>query len=84
MEVTCQDNITALNVTACTNECEPYYVIRFEVCLANGTCSNVKNETAAADNILVTCISPLLVQFASNESMIGNITTNDDLINVSA
>ena len=84
IEVPCQDDITLLNVAACTNECEPYYVIRFEVCFANGMCSNIKTEATAISNILAGCISPLLVQLASNESIINNITTNGDTINVSA
>ena len=77
-DVPCKEDITDLNVAACTNECEPCYVIRFEVCFPNVTCSNnMKNETAAIENILATCISPLLVQLHSNESMI------DDVVNVS-
>ena len=77
MEVTCQYNISDLNVTACTAECDPYFEICFEVCFANGTCSIMKNETAATDNILATCISPLLLQLHSNES-------NIEITNVSA
>ena len=69
-EVTCGANLTNLNVTACTAECDPYFEIRFKVCFANGTCSITKNETAATDNILATCISPLLLQLHSNESII--------------
>ena len=73
-DVPCVKNFTDLNVTVCTSECEPYFEIRFEVCFANGTCSNMKNETAVIDNILATCISPLLVQLHSEESIFDNIT----------
>ena len=73
MDVPCVADLTDLNVTACTSECEPYLEIRFEVCFADGTCSSVKNETAVIGNILATCISSLLVQFYSEESTIDNI-----------
>ena len=73
-EVPCATIFTDLNVAACTAGCDPYFEIRFEVCFANGTCFNMKSETAATDNILATCISPLLAQLYSNESMIDNIT----------
>ena len=72
--VPCVANLTDLNVAACTSECEPHFEMRFEVCFANGTCSNMKNETAVIDNILATCISPLLVQLHSKESTIDDIT----------
>ena len=81
--VSCGANLTDLDVTACTSECEPYFEMHFEVCFSDGTCSNMKNETAVIDNILSTCISPLLVQLQSNESMIGK-TMIDDIVNVSA
>ena len=57
--VPCAKNLTDLDVTACTSDCEPYFEMRFEVCYANGTCSDMKNETAVIDSILATCISPL-------------------------
>ena len=76
--VDCVQDLTDLNVAACTNECEPYLELCFKICFTNGTCSNLKNETAVIDDILATCISPLLLQLHSNEFMIDNI------INVSA
>ena len=82
LDVPCGENLTGLNITACTSECEPYFEIRLKVCFADGTCSNVNNETAVIDNIIANCISPLLVQLHSNESMIGNIIMMDDIINV--
>ena len=82
-DVPCEKDLTDLDVASCTAECEPYFEKRFEVCFADGTCSDMKNETAVIDSVLATCISPLLVQLHSNESMIGNITTNNDIINVS-
>ena len=72
--VPCVDILTDLDVTGCTAKCEPYFEMRLEVCFADGTCSNMRNETAAIDNILAICISPLLVQQYLNESMINNIT----------
>ena len=73
MVVPCVRDLTDLNVATCTAECEPYFEIRFEVCFADGKCFNMKNETGVMDNILATCISPLLVQHHSNECMIDNI-----------
>ena len=73
--VPCVADLTDLDVTACISECQPYFEMRFEVCFADGTCSNMKNETADIDNILSICISPLLVQFHSKQSMIDNITS---------
>ena len=72
-DVPCVRDLTDLNVTACTSECEPYFEMRFEVCFADGTCSSMKNETAVIGNILATSISSLLVQFHSEESTIDNI-----------
>ena len=40
--VKCREDLTDLNIAACTSECEPYFEIRVEICLANGTCSNTK------------------------------------------
>ena len=74
-DVPCVATLTDLNVAACTSECEPYFEMRFEVCFADGTCSNMKNEAAVIDNILSICISPLLVQLHSKEPMIDNITS---------
>ena len=62
-DVPCVNDLTDLNVAACISECEPYFEIRFEVCFADGTCSNMKNETAVIDNIFATCISPLWSNF---------------------
>ena len=84
LDVPCVTNLTDLNVTACTSECEPYFEIRFEVCFADGTYSVMKNEIACKDNIPSTCISPLLVQLYSNESIIGsisNVSTKKTLLN---
>ena len=81
--VPCATVPTGLIVDACTADCEPYFKLRFEVCFADGTCSNVKNETTVMHNILATCISPLLVHLHPNESIIDNITINNDIINVS-
>ena len=75
VDVPCVEDLTDLNVTVCTSECEPYFEMRFEVCFADGACSNMKNEAAATGNILSICISPLLVQIHSEESMIDNITS---------
>ena len=72
--VPCVEHLTDLNVAACTSECEPFFEIHFEVCFANGTCSCMKNEIACINNITSTCISPLLVQLHSNESIVDNIT----------
>ena len=71
--VPCVANLTDLNLTACTSECEPYFEVRFKVCFADGTCSNMENATAVIDNILDTCISPLLVQLRSNEFIIADV-----------
>ena len=73
-DVQCVDDPIHLNVTACYSECDPLFEIRSEVCFADGTCSNIKNEIACINDIPATCISPLLVQLHSNESMIDNIT----------
>ena len=70
----CKKNLTDLDVAACTSECEPYFEMHLEVFFANGTCSIMKTEIACINNITSTCISPLLVQLHSNESMTGNIT----------
>ena len=72
--VPCVKDLTKLDVPCCSSDCEPFFDIRFEVCFADGTCSNMKNEAAAIDSILSICISPILFQLYSNASMIGNIT----------
>ena len=72
-DVPCVANFTDLNVTECTSECEPYFEIRFKVCYTDETCSSMENEITCNDNIPSTCISPLLVQLYSNESIIGSI-----------
>ena len=72
--VPCVQVVTDINVAECTSECEPYLEIRFEVCFANRSCSNIKCETAVIDNSLATCISPLHVQLHSEESTIDNVT----------
>ena len=74
-DMPCVKNLSDLNVTACTSECEPYFEMRFNVCFGNGTCLYMKNEIACINNIPSTCISPLLVQLHSNESMTDNITS---------
>ena len=58
--VPCVKDPTHLNAIACTSECEPYFEIRLEVCFAGGTCSIVEDKTTVIDNILATCITPLL------------------------
>ena len=73
IDMPCVKNLTHLNVTACTSECQPYFETRFKVCFANGTCSNTTNKTGFIDNILASCISPLLIQLHPNESMIDNV-----------
>ena len=74
VNVPCVENLIDLDVSACTSECDPYFEMRFEVCFANGTCLYKKNEIACINNITSTCISPILVQLHSNESMIDKIT----------
>ena len=74
MTVPCVADLSDLNVAACTSECEPYFEMRFKVCFANGTCFNMRNETACTSNISATCISPLLAQLYPEMSTIDNIT----------
>ena len=58
LDVPCVENLTDLNVTACTSECEPYFEMYFEVCLADGTCSQMEKEIACIlSNISSTCMS---------------------------
>ena len=73
MDVPCVKDLTDLDVTACTSECEPYFEILFEVCFADGTCSIVEDKTSVIDNIFATCITPFLVQLQSNKSMVDDI-----------
>ena len=73
-EVPCNENLNDLDLIKCTDECHPYFEMRFEVCFADGKCSIMKTETDVVDSILSICISPLLSQLYSNESMIDNIT----------
>ena len=80
--VPCVTVPTDLNVAACTADCEPYFEICFKACFADGTCFDMKNDTAVIDNIPATWISPLLVQLHSKESMTGNVAVNVDIINV--
>ena len=72
--VPCVEVFTDLNVTDCTSECEPYFELGFEVCFANGTCSNMKNEAAVIDTVHATCISSFLDHLHSEEFMIDKIT----------
>ena len=74
LDVPCVRDLTDLNVTGCTSECQPYLEIRFGVCFANGTCSYIKTEVACINNITSTCISPLLAQLHLSEPMIDSIT----------
>ena len=76
LDVPCVEDLTDLDVTACTSECQPYFEMRFEVCSANGTCSDMRKEDAVIDNTLATYTSPLLVQLVLNseEFMIENVT----------
>ena len=71
--VPCVKDLTDLDGTACTFECEPYLEIRFELCFADGTCSIVEDETVVSDIILATCITPLLVQLQLNKFVVDNI-----------
>ena len=73
VDVPCVEDLTDLDVTACMSECEPYLEIRFKVCFADGTCSNMENEITCKDNTPSTCISPLLVQLCSSQSINGSI-----------
>ena len=66
VDVPCVDDLTDLNVDACTSECEPFYDIRFKVCFANGTCSYTSNEVACINNIPATLLH-------SNELLIANV-----------
>ena len=72
LDVPCVADLTDLDVTGCTSECQPYFEIRFEVCFADGACSIMENEIAGVNIIPATCISPLLVQLHSDESMTGS------------
>ena len=74
VDVPCVADLTDLDVTACTFECEPFFDIDFKVCFANGTCSYTSNEIACINNIPATWTSPALVLLHSNESIIANIT----------
>ena len=74
LDVPCVADLTDLNVAACTSECEPYFEMRFEVCFANATCFNMRNQIPCINNISATCVSPLLVQLHSEMSTIDNIT----------
>ena len=76
IDVPCGANITDLNVTACTSECEPYFEIRFKVCFDDGTCSSMETEISCNDSIPSTSIhvSPLLLQLYSSQSINGSIS----------
>ena len=67
--IACVEKLMDLDFTECTSECEPYFEIHFKVCFADGTCSEMNNDIACMNNNLATCISPLLVQLHSNESI---------------
>ena len=77
LDVGCVNNLTNLNVAACTSECEPFFDLRFKVCFANGTCFSMTNEIPCINNISATCVSLLPARLHSEMSM-------TDIINVSA